>query len=848
MSSHRSDKNLSAIQAKAWVAVCVLPYCLFTSSVSAETPVEPTKPAAVENKAASASTPASKNRLTRLSTVYVEATDLSNRVSTLQSEGAYRLDTKALENLGNTSGSMTDALSTIANIQYSDQVDPSSTLKPSSISIAGGRFYENNFSINGMSNNSQLDPAGQNESSINDVPGHEQAIFFDLDQLESISVYDSNVPVEYGNFTGGVVDARLKFPGANPKTTLSAFTTDSDWVDYHLILREEDQENATFDGPVKPEFSRTRYTLSHERQLTENHGIRFGVNHQTLTTPMLSLLRSEDVDETSSSFSLTHGYKADNGVKLLTYLGYSPYEKQTLLENVKDSRYELTGGGLSLNSELTLPINNQIHTVNLSINQSEESRRAPTDLREWKNTQSKHWGIEGGYYQSAEGGHGDLDKEQLRINLQWKTQHSLNSQWSLKYGAQLAYSESGFDRPVDVSIYDNAVTNTQIQCIGREYDCVQKEQYFRDRKIYPADKVTVDLTETALFGELRYQRERLDLTLGARIDQDNFLNNTNIVWRSRAVYSLNNEGSYALVGGVNRYYGGPLLTYKLREAAKPYYSEYRGSYQNVIRDWEYNTDAGVTKYRFDKVNTPYSDELTLGLRGNFGKGVAEIKWLQRKNRDEFSRTIQGPEDDGYLYYLMNNDGYSNYDSFVASWDGTLGRFDVGANITWSKTESSNDTYDDVIDSATDSQLVWYKGAAHTLTSLNQERTNFARPLVGNIYVSSELAFGIKGTVKLKYKGDHTTITRGRGVHYTGNVINVDGASYEEALPNYIDRDISSNVIVDAKFQWKPTDNSPVNFTLEVLNLFDQRTYALNGLNRSGIEVGRSFWVGTQLQF
>ena len=91
-------------------------------------------------------------------------------------------------------------------------------LRPESISISGGRFYENNFVLDGLSNSNRLDPASDSSSSsVSDIGGHEQSLFINADLIGELKVYDSNVPAAYGGFTGGVVDATTRRAGREPE-------------------------------------------------------------------------------------------------------------------------------------------------------------------------------------------------------------------------------------------------------------------------------------------------------------------------------------------------------------------------------------------------------------------------------------------------------------------------------------------------------------------------------------------------------------------------------------------------------------------------------------------------------
>ncbi|PTN52954.1 TonB-dependent receptor, partial [Achromobacter xylosoxidans] len=69
----------------------------------------------------------------------------------------------------------------------------------------------------GMDATNRVDPASKNPNLVvNNVPSNSQSYFVDTSLLESVQVHDSFVPVEYGHFTGGVVDAKLRrFSGQN---------------------------------------------------------------------------------------------------------------------------------------------------------------------------------------------------------------------------------------------------------------------------------------------------------------------------------------------------------------------------------------------------------------------------------------------------------------------------------------------------------------------------------------------------------------------------------------------------------------------------------------------------------
>lgn len=777
----------------------------------------------------------------------------SSRSSASASEGAYYLNRSTLDQYGDSNGSMTDVLDTVPNVQFSDAVDDPasmSSLKPQSVSISGGRYYENNFSINGISNNSLIDPAGAgtSDSSISDVPGHEQALFFDLDQIGSITVYDSNVPAEYGRFTGGVVDAEIRRPGQDNKTRFSYFTTRSDWVNYRVIINDDDEENPLYQPPEEPEFERHRFTASHERGINAANSLRINFSGSQSVTPELSLRKTEQIEEESYNLTATHGY-VHGDIAATSFISLLPYQKHTLLSDVKDSEYDLSGGGIIITTDMDLYAGGQEHTIAAALSHSVNSREAPQNFYNWANTNSRQWGLNAGLTSSRQGGYGNLDKYQALFSINWKTAtlfyHPLFNR--ISYGVNFSHGLAGFDRPEDAHIYRTAIINTAVQCVNAYNDCVQNEQYFRERQIYPADKVDVNLTEIAGFTELDWQWQRLNAVFGLRLDYDDFLRNTNLAWRTRTSYPLLRDDRLTVSGGINRYYGGPLLTYKLREAAKPYYQEYRGTTQNVVNLWQHDTGTGSYRYDFQDVKTPYSDELVISLNSKVLGGVAVLKLLAREGRDEFSRETTAVQPDGYRYYRVTNDGYTHYRSVSLSWDKSDERISYGFHITWSETESSNDTYDDSVDAATSTSSIWYDGERRTLSEISQLRENYARPVVASLYLHMPVTRYLLATVKGRYKSSYTTIVRGSGTTYAGTIM-VDGVNMAEYLDNYEDKKRPATFLVDTRLRWLPFGNPYLTLTTEINNLFNSRTHTVLDSDDDGIEIGRSFWLGIETEF
>ena len=776
----------------------------------------------------------------------------STRTDMQDSSGKITLDNRAVKDWSDSTGLLTDMLDTLPNVQFSDDADSEealTSLKPQSISISGGRFYENNFSLNGLSINSLIDPAGAGnaESGINDISGHEMAIFVDTSQLESVAVYHSNVPAEYGRFTGGVVDATLRLPAQTSQSNISYYTTRPAWVNFHAITNASDEDDPNYSAPEDPQYSRMRFTASHERGLNDRHSARINMNYSRVRSPFVSLAQTEYSTTESASLTLTHGYQYDQ-LNVVSFIQTSPYRTQTSVANTLNSNYQLNSGGTLLGSTWTLQQENATHTLKLSANYSENSRSAPDHYFNWLNSNSRSWGLEAGLGSSKEGGFGSLDKYQSGYALMWKSEFAsalpLISAW--RTGADWQYNQTGFNRPDDTYIYKSPLYNTQVQCVSQTLDCVQREQYFTERQIYPADKVSVGLNQIALFSEVDFDFNRARLTLGARADHDDFLDNLNIAFRSRGSVDISADQRWVMHAGFNRYYGGPLLTYRLRMASEPYYQEYRSTTQNIVNDWEYDSETGSYRYIANDLETPYSDEKTLSINGLVFSGVMRIEWLARDGHDEFSREETGVQPDGYNYYRLNNDGFSHYRSIALSWDTQYDDYRFGFNITRSRTESSNASYDDDADAAVSADYVWYKGQRRTLSDIIQLREDYARPVIATLYGSFDVTSALSVSSKGRFKSAYTTVAESIGSGYSTTVTE-NGVTRREYLDGYADTTISASFMLDTTLRWKPLNSDQLVVVAEITNLFDRRTYTV-GDSSDGIEVGRKIWLGVESTF
>lgn len=774
--------------------------------------------------------------------------------------GAIRLDRLFIERFGAQDGGLEQLLKLVPGLQFSERAlspDALSDLRPESFSIAGGRFYENQIALDGISLTSRLDPAAR-ANTLEDIPGHEQSLFIDSRLVESISVLDSNIPAEFGRFTGGVVDLVTRSADVLDRSAgISYGTSRSAWVSYRILEAPLDPDSLTLPPPPpqRPEFKRERIAADLALPLGGLGGMILAGTWSTSSNPVLSLRESRQREqENLNLFAKWTAPLGERGIADIS-VSYAPFTNDSLLVDVRDSEFRLTGGGWAVSSSLELPLGGWDHRVRFGVDGSVNERDAPQNFFTWANSPSREWGRIADVGTSREGGFGDIRREQRRLSLNWIADTSLRTAEahqlgvSLRGGAEYVLSEVRFQRPETSLVYRTSVLNSAVQCRGITLDCVQREQYFAVRDVYQADDTSVSLGEAATFAELTLDRRRAAVVLGMRLDYDDFLGNVNLAPRIRGSYDLFGDRSTVLRAGFNRYYGGPLLTYRLREARRPFFREFRGTTQNVVNEWERDTGQGPIRYLFTQLNTPYSEERVVGFDQNVLGGRLTAQYLWRNNRQEFGRTETDTQPDGFRYRILNNDGRSSYRAITLGWFGTFDRTLVALNWSYSRSKTNNADYDDPIDTPPVNEFVFYRGEQLPFRELEILRSDFGRPALGQLSLTRVLSDSLSLTLSARYRGSFNSIVRSGRVVEVAPVEVGTGELIQVFLEEFVDTPTRANVLGDATLRWAPSSGwlAGLQLDFQVNNVLDARTYTVPQ-GQSGIETGRQFWLGVSYRF
>ncbi len=146
---------------------------------------------------------------------------------------------ESIERLPTGNGNISDLLRTNPAVRMDSTQSTSlnqGDIRPEKISIHGASPYQNAYLIDGISATNNLNPANESDaSSATNISGMSQGYYLDVSLLDNVTLYDSFVPVEFGRFNGGVIDAKIKrYNADDSKVKLGYRTTRSDWLTSHI--------------------------------------------------------------------------------------------------------------------------------------------------------------------------------------------------------------------------------------------------------------------------------------------------------------------------------------------------------------------------------------------------------------------------------------------------------------------------------------------------------------------------------------------------------------------------------------------------------------------------------------
>lgn len=491
--------------------------------------------------------------------------------------GTTTLNRRVMSAIPGGNGDVTSLLKIVPNVQFSNEQSSTATLgeiAPPDISINGAKYYDNLFQMDGMSFNSDINPAGGG-SELNTPASPGQGFAIDTSLLCSVTVRDSNVGSEYGRFTGGVVSVDTCAPTKSFAGDVSVEHTRSSWTHYQYAPGQERKFAQSASEAQQPEFEKWTYRVGLQGKVSEELGLIGSLVRKTSEVPLRGyangLNSGTDDNEkvrrhVSDNLFLKAFWTPVAGVMVDASIMHAPSTTRGFIQNGKNSYHLNESGGTGLNvgvshavgSELTLS-----HRVTAT--QSEGSRDADANAwKLWRYSAEKNWGNPAST--SSEGGYGDVEQVEKKLGYQLKGDLSPRQWlgWQHHLQGGLEYERMTFDyrRLTDYTQYGTATSTTTCTQAGGVVDtetCSMATpnnassggQYLRSRITYRAGAYGIENENFALYLQNELRKDRLRVRLGVRYEHDRL--SSDDAWAPRLA------GFYDLFGDGRTNRGQPLL-------------------------------------------------------------------------------------------------------------------------------------------------------------------------------------------------------------------------------------------------------------------------------------------------
>lgn len=356
-----------------------------------------------------------------------------------------------------------------------------------------------------------------------------------------------------------------------------------------------------------------------------------------------------------------------------------------------------------------------------------------------------------------------------------------------------------------------------------------------------------------------------DLTLGAfnlraglRYDHEDFLGNH--VFSPRLSLSYDLPFGLTLTAGGNRYYGRSFLGYALREqyGVSRIYTRTPtiSNGQYIWSDsWALSTHTESTRYSNIGLDTPYTDELTLALRGDVPGigGEFRVRGVLRKSKNQFAASLAETEefikDTGQTatrrVYTITNDGTRDYKGLTVEYNRQLGQnHRLTLSTALSKTEASNISYfDPAEETEWGDALVYYKGEVMSLLQAisDNQVENYANPLVINADISSRWLDGrITTNINARWRDGFKRV-EDSGV----NTDLIDGVRYDIYDVVRYKSAVEVNLGINAEVV--KTRYGSATVEVRANNIFNTATNRDYASTTNPWQLGRNFWLTLRLK-
>jgi len=632
-------------------------------------------------------------------------------------------------------------------------------------------------------------------------------------------------------------------------------------------------------------------TASYNKPVNRKYSFLGVINHKESTIDYDNDIIGKRHQNKISNNYITKGiYKTDKGREFKLTAKYSTNTARMLKEKIKNSDYTVKSGEYNIYGELKHKVKDYAVTTKIGFSLSNEKVKYDADnYFSWQKHGSKNWGS-GAY--SNEGGYGAWNTKKQTVTL--KQDYSAPSfnkkgiKHELSFGWGLDIADAKFNRDKDTSLYyisENTYINDKSKisaisikrskrfnakmaklkrlrrannlhkinknnakysessafwkgrCIPNDPSCIVKEQFLTNKTVYKAKKINVKDNALSAYVQDKMTMGKLETTAGLRFDRTSLLKNNNIAPRLSSVYKYDN--TTRIFGGINRYYSSNILSYVLNDniSANTRYA------RKFPTRWLTGVSSSLTDFK--KLETPYSDELNLGMTKSVGNVEFTLQGVYRHGKKQFAKTKDANAKDVNNRYVVNNKGKSKGHtlSFKANGlkpiivsEGILMSWNVETSHSKS-TRNYNSLSNKIIPEIFRKKIIFNGKLINTndMPALNSSRSIRSSANV-NFYIPKyNLIFGNTIHYRSSYDG------------YTKKSFNC--GSNEPACGNFTDptyeykkTKFDSDINLDLHLIYRPKDAKGLALTLDVINVFNKKQDDNFSIDSSNSE-GRTIWSG-----
>lgn len=712
------------------------------------------------------------------------------------------------------------------------------SLAPESFSIHGESPYQNQFLIDGVGGTNSINPQESSLSlQVGKVPGFAQAYNIDTELLEQVRVYDSRVPVEFGKFQGGVVDARIKTPvGSNQISIKRSFNSSNltqqkvpqgiqeDWNNgepgYSSVWKKHFTSingdfRLTQDTTALVSFSRRESQIQRQARLMD----RAAATPNGKTTFMQLQDASDSVDNMMAKVHTNWG----GGTSSNLLLKYSDRQERLVSNSYVDTAWVNRQKAMGLGFDLSQQLDSGKLTATLGVDQLDASRESGANTFLVQNFANKNLSS----YSTVGFGTESLEQRQYtaKVRMDWDSFKTGAVQHKVYAGVQLQSTDASFVRD------QNAYALNQTQQLNGT-------QTIAARTLYAAGTVDMNYNSLGLYLSDTMQLGNWALTTAARLDRDDFLKNSNFAPRARLDWDVSGDGRTQLGVGWARYFGQDMLGYALSEG-KTALVTYEIQGGKVV-----NKPGALQQSRFEGLKTPHSDEWTLAATQQLSPmWEAGFSYVRRASRNGLMQT--GSSTKGYVY---TNNATADTETATISlrtlkpWKAAEALWTGRVDFSWQSVVRNHDT-----------SLGWETAeeAPDDRIEVNGAQMLRSEKPASGFYVPRKISATINGRWakagvtwgnRLNWSGSRT------GIAYIGNY----SSGANKGMQRYASQRLSSYLTWDTSVSYQPGWAKGVTLSLDVLNVLDKQVpmaiASATAANNVRYRTGREIWLTAGYQF